>query len=936
MAHRDADRSKASQSWVCFRCTHPCLPPFVPNPPAPPRKPFCPKIMRSSSSNNDEEGQFVNDGSQHHHSSTTLNVTMGALELEMEEEQESLLDETLNENGTDHKSRAATHLKFRKAAASKAAAIAVSTPQRVLGFLRERIGHHFTNRNVAVLVLLMVLVVLMLRVDSELESEYMPVEVLPKSPHQSSFSDELPKSNVDGAKVPSIHPENWRNEIGFYWHHPFASPYSVDLYNLDNATKADLQREFETKRQVTVDKFGLWAHPKADGVTFPRVDPTEDVSLSTFKPSYWQVNPTYLKSFLSEGLKLVKRVQMGVYEEYGHAKPSDSDVTRLFGIATVQNQSDFAAFVQHQQGITVMTDTAWEALVRKLWHAMVTHDTLFVVTVGDPSSHVNWARNSAMQFHYILEPVLDMLGVRLITRNMGGPTPTISSLGGADVWGEADLLVVYNEEFLSSNERELLHRQAILSGSRVPVILESSFNIGSAPHAPDDLLTEAWLGRILSGKQVCPMTKRNDVPESPVACQYLNCDRALKRTGTCNVYNDVCWVDRKDYSPQSQDESIEDHLFVISNAAPLNDRENQWEGRKLSLVVLKALSETLRRWKNEITHGRPILPDNLWHVRSTYRAVRESVRTHRDRASGTAGGLVGPTPCEQLLAAVDPMICHMRMHVLTEWTPRVEFDANGLKDRITTEYVDPSASVEEAYRGHDLLPLQWRLDNTDEVDVHLIAVATNESTEEFAEQTMGQGQGEAGNKADRRHGIRILKKKAKPPPTNSKWVLYNAPIGFCDGSSQSTCNRRPDNPCFLANRNYYRVGLLGTAQSGWLNFTVPFVSEGVILLRLDWTMDLGVSGAKAGDLRSEDRLENLPDDFVFDYSIGQDEFSLSRSEFLNFGRRIVDDLIVYPVLMNPAMSHNATVATRQVDVGLRVRSSSPSSFPILLTHVYYA
>ena len=32
----------------------------------------------------------------------------------------------------------------------------------------------------------------------------------------------------------------------------------------------------------------------------------------------------------------------------------------------------------------------------------------------------------------------------------------------------------------------------------------------------------------------------------------------------------------------------------------------------------------------------------------------------------------------------------------------------------------------------------------------------------------------------------------------------DAPVGFCDGSAQSRCNRHVDNLCLLANHNHYK------------------------------------------------------------------------------------------------------------------------------------
>jgi hypothetical protein len=922
-----------------------------------------------------EEGEFVNSL---RNGGGGSGIVVAALEMEDEEEFESLLEETdsggracAQPSASPSSSRAAARLTLRKSAAAasaRAARAAVSAPHRVLGLIRDRVGHHFTSRNIAAILLLAGLVVLALRIDTDLEQEhYRPEEVLPKSPHQSSFWDELPKSNVNGEEMNSIASSNWRNDVGFYWHHPYVSPYDNELYgSVTDAERKEIRAEFDARREVYGSKYGWWVHPKTQGVEYPRLDPKNDTSLAHLKPTAWQLNPQYLSEFLNEAIELVDRVHRGIYEEYGFNETTASDghiVNKIFRAAVIPNVTELVRRRPQlassiSSGVAVLTARAWEALVRKLCHAIVTHGTFFVVTVGgDPGNRVNFARTGPMQFHYLLEPVLDMLGVRLITRNLAGMPPAIGALGGASVFGEADVLVVYDDGQLSAGEMELLQRQSILSGERVPVILGSS---------PDDAysdqsfpLSEAWVGRIFSRRDVCPRTKSGKIlPRA--ACQYLNCQNTEQRPSLCNKFEDVCWVNRTDISPSDQYASVgmTEYVSLNSSLSLLNYRQHQWEGRKLSLVVLQALNETLQRWRSEVVKGSPYLPDDMWHVHGRYRELREAVRTHRKRAQDVKNLIVGPTACEELLRSVNPMICHISMRVLTEWTPRIDPSTNRLTARVISPFFDPNAETDVLYAGFDLLPEQWR-DLDRDVDVHMVAIATNESIDQFRDQTVGKDDDDNEASEDGSHGPRSLWRTHRArkgiqttgqTPTgrnvtttasSNSWVLYNAPIGFCDGSSQAACNRAEGNRCLLANRQFYKGGLLTSGTSDWLEITVPSVTEGVILLRFDWTMDWRLTEATPGEPRWRNRLDRLPDDFAFEYALSSsssmlksDVVALNLEQFRALGVQVTDDLVVYPVLMNTRMSHDASAASEQINIKLRVRTEK--LFKVILTHVYYA
>jgi hypothetical protein len=106
-------------------------------------------------------------------------------------------------------------------------------------------------------------------------------------------------------------------------------------------------------------------------------------------------------------------------------------------------------------------------------------------------------------------------------------------------------------------------------------------------------------------------------------------------------------------------------------------------------------------------------------------------------------------------------------------------------------------------------------------------------------------------------------------------------------------------------------------------------------------MDWRLREATPGEPRYRNRLDRLPDDFVFEYSLSSSSsllkgqaVELDRKGFLALGAKVTDDLVVHPVLMNTRMSYNESAASEQIVVRLRVRTEK--AFKVILTHVYYA
>lgn len=291
----------------------------------------------------------------------------------------------------------------------------------------------------------------------------------------------------------------------------------------------------------------------------------------------------------------------------------------------------------------------------------------------------------------------------------------------------------------------------------------------------------------------------------------------------------------------------------------------------------------------------------------------------------------------------------------TEWTPRVTPLSKGLKSLVKGEIADNHASLVELYSGVDLLPPDWgsSLDDPDS-QVHMIAIASDtESLKQPGDVVpldptfdavvdddwwlyyTGDDKNEDfdyGFDDDRSYvrerfldDVPQRRKTLTSSVSPKTWTVFNAPLGFCDGSAQSRCNRSINNTCLLANHNHYRAGIIGHGKSGKLVLSIPFVKEGIILARFDWELEDGP------------RVKYLPPDFRFEFSINNGKkTSLDRNKFNAAIHVITPELKVFPLLMDKEMSQKEG-ESKTVEIELQVFSEKADTRPLVfLSHIYYA
>lgn len=771
--------------------------------------------------------------------------------------------------------------------------------------------------------------------------------------------DLIPKSNV-GQHVSSISLETATNHIGHYWHDPYVSVYSSPLYDGVSQDELEIaQEDFEERVNATKKQFGSWdlvdTYYENNDDTFrlrPDFDlcPNRDCNVTSFPESSWQNDEEYVGNFIDEAKKLIYRVKEGIYEEYGHSSfgkdgkklPEEerelrSDIFQVI-VTDTDDVNEHNVAVSKAKGIKLgvshMTKNAWDGLVRKLLHSMMTNDAFFVVVAGDGAAAGhgnNFLQSPIMQFHYLMEPIMDLLAVRLVSRNMAmkAHSSVYEAMGGADLYGEVDLLW-YDSHYAgdTAGVKDLLYKQTILGGERVPVILTND-----PVNLQEDSSSTAWIGNLQPNDMICGTNSK----------------------GVCDMdsHNSVCWVPRIFITP-----NLDQHKSVDAGAFPGN-RVHQLESRKLTMTFLHALDAALDLWVEGIEADGFPLAESYWHVGDVYDKIREAVRT----------SAVKDSACEVMMKDL-ATVCHVEMHGNTEWTPRVHPYENSLRALLPFSIEVSDYYIEGQYDEVDLMPKEWAIPKG-QVDPHLIAISTSAPAPEseqdeaylldddasdwvsynddlsFHSGTDTPPSDDGGDTRGLRHSMRRPIRQLQDTETiitaGTGWNMDGVPAGFCDGSAQSTCGRDQKSKCLMAGHNDHQAGILGDALSGWLLLTVRHVKEGIILVRFDTDVAANANAVTEGwttvDNKNDDRKLNIPHDFAFDYSINGEIKSLSRSDFLEMGVEIADGMILHPLLIDADMGserrQNADDG-ETIELAIRIRSKQGRAVTMAVTHVFYA
>lgn len=394
----------------------------------------------------------------------------------------------------------------------------------------------------------------------------------------------IPKANV-GHAIISLNRPNIVNSWGHYVHDEHRSPYASHLYK---ATKEELQARqdrYVEKMKKVREEWGAWdfRDPRGEqsASTTSREDEDgtndetnindtktnimrsaadfsgveyKDLPVEDFPPDAWQADEVYVARFLDEAKKLVARVKEGIYAEHGWpTKGKEGDQAYLeqrnqFWKINIWDPS--AGEVDTASDcIASLTKVAFDGLVRKLLHGLMTNDEFYAVLAGHSAAagHGNdFIQNRMITFHHLMEPLFDKLGMRLVSRNMGmGGVGTLHfSLAGGDLYGETDILEWDSGMTEKGPAVDFFNKQAILSGERVPLIMtDYHFNV------MEETKGTALMGRYVlrNEKNIFPDTTYENAASQPYAARWMNQIE--------EKYNAICWEPRSDveaWTPQRE------------------------------------------------------------------------------------------------------------------------------------------------------------------------------------------------------------------------------------------------------------------------------------------------------------------------------------------------------------------------------------------------
>ena len=796
----------------------------------------------------------------------------------------------------------------------------------------------------------------------------------------------IPTSAVKHA-IPSLGKENIANLHGHYVHDEHRSPFASFLYNKTKEELVAEQEDYVQRMSKIRGEWGAWdfndEHPEIRPIANFDKTPYKDLKNTDFPEKAWQMDKKYVADFIGEARKLVDRVREGIYAEYGHPSKglNEDEIAARNELFKIHITDDSTQPIV-TDGWAFINKKGLEMYAKKLVHSMMTNDEFYYIMGGHSAAAGhgnNFHQTYMMEFANIMEPVMHKLGVRLIARNlaMGGLGTTHYSLGASTLYGETD--VMYWDSGMTEKGKEdqdLFHKQVLLGGERVPVLLNGAVN-NLDVETGDNL----WYGNFFETWTDVEMTTGLDQGAAlPWAMQYLLCDGTVGELcngkGGIPKYHDSCWIDRSDFVPTTTKQNLSGGVAGKAGWHP-GDRSHKYQSRKHTMLMLKALDEALNLWEMGIESDGFPLQEKYWHVGDIYTDVRSKLSNYLNNDG------FNTTACEKRWGdnpTVEGMgldrACRIALKGMTQFTPVSRGNDNSiLKNMKTAPNGYRPKQLEGLYEGVDILPPFWKVPEGD-VDVHAIALASTYAPSELDHSWVDDSDNEDAEEAE--NSRRMLRNAATERIAvnthddavdstaieaveaernlsgdevvpGQGWNIAEGRgeeiTGYCDGSPMSSdCKRSENRNCLLSNQNDGRSQIVGDALSGWVVVNVPDVKEGLIFARIQWwgarnmpytkgwtEVNNGIKYGEDGNRLLGGKVTDWPDDFEIDIAVngkiiktyGYEEFKAKIGE------------IAYNESFYPLVDDKE--ATGNVEVGIRIRSEKdPHLAAIGITHIYWA
>jgi hypothetical protein len=270
----------------------------------------------------------------------------------------------------------------------------------------------------------------------------------------------------------------------------------------------------------------------------------------------------YISHFLAEARALVSRVREAIYAEYGVATSAltpeqlQKRNTELGVYLIPSSENNSAKSIDASKGAAWMHEPSFHALVKKLLNAMITNDHFYVILGGHSAAAGhgnNFHQSYMMQFQDIMEPIFDRLGMVLVSANraQGGMGTVQASLAGQTIYGEKDVMLWDSSMTEKSvGAQELFMRQMLLTGHRVPILLD----VGGGKNTMDRIRDEsgAHVGGLTTGNPsvLAQTTSVEQAKTLPFALRHLFCASGVQTCSDAKYkYTAECWTERVDVEP---------------------------------------------------------------------------------------------------------------------------------------------------------------------------------------------------------------------------------------------------------------------------------------------------------------------------------------------------------------------------------------------------
>lgn len=641
-----------------------------------------------------------------------------------------------------------------------------------------------------------------------------------------------------------------------------------------------------------------------------------DIPSNEFPANAWQTDGDYVNNFLDSARQLIKIARTAIYEEYGHDVPENNEAHDIFQMHVFDEIYGSQNNLRGTLGTGGWTThSSNKNLQKRLLHAMLTNDKFTVVLGGDSNAAGygnHFLQSYMMQFHAILEPVLQKLGVQLITRNLAhAKLGTLqSSLGSQSIYGDEIDILVWDSQYTDQQPEivDMFYRQALIGGNRAPALWTTMSTFNSLKHLHEKV--GADIMGFGTGMAEIPYTTKNNVQNLPWAVKYMKChphDSDLCENHE-NKYRTNCWVERNDVIPPVQQLK---HINIEIN--PRYDgrydgfRAHQLTSRVLAVTILNALDQALIGWHKATKLAGHPLPDKHWHISKHYEDIRTKAINLED---GSCFGLDKFIPAR---------ICQTPMQARTEYTPRFNPNFTSLTSIVELGLQGPQAKEQNLYDGPDVPNPALELP---EGAIDVLSIIKNSRRLDTSLTNMFW--------SSRHKQNRSLTDRLKSGVTGSSWEVRDSLPGYCDGTSNAICGRSKSSNCLLSGNVDARGGIVGNDTSELLVMHLENIKEGLVIIKIDVLFSIDESHDK---IETEDPLSHLPDNFEFEFSIDGTKTIWSKED-LTIHRKVPEKFVeLYTLLDDEEMSKSGK--TQNLQLALRLHNCGQEC-AVKLTHVYWA